>query len=116
MSKHTPGPWRIERGGKEHRKPDLHKRILAADGTDLLGNVEDPWYPNVPENEADWHLIAAAPDLLEACKAALTESMIYTGAIYETLQTSGLHTQLRDQLRAAIAKASGGSQPSAEAK
>jgi hypothetical protein len=59
---HTPGPWKLE---IEDR---YTFRILAADGTDLLGNIEDRWYPNVPESRDDQRLIAAAPDLLEALK------------------------------------------------
>ena len=88
---HTPGPWIVKRGaweftiGNESSKPSarLHDFMVA----------------KTPENsmhsEADAHLIAAAPDLLAACEAALS-----------TLRGSG-HLAVRE-LEAAIARAKGG--------
>jgi len=56
-STHTPGPWTIER---EHGD-----RVLRApDGTALMCDMQ--FYPWVPDSEADWNLIAAAPEMLEA--------------------------------------------------
>ena len=49
MSKHTPGPWRVNPGAKEVRGADWN--VIVADVTD----------------EQDARLIAAAPDLLAAC-------------------------------------------------
>lgn len=56
-AKHTPGPWRVsyERGTTQ---------ILTADNESIM--CDETYYPWVPKNDADWHLIAAAPDLLEA--------------------------------------------------
>lgn len=55
--KWTPGPWRVEaRHGCD--------QLIASDGAGLMGN--ETYYPWTPENMADWHLIAAAPDLYEA--------------------------------------------------
>lgn len=68
---HTPGPWRVEGDalrGWEHR-------VTAAtfDNRDMRLTVAD--IPNAynlakldPEVEANARLIAAAPDLLEACR------------------------------------------------
>ncbi len=56
MSKHTEGPWVF-------RKKDGNLELM-------MGNVcamsSENYYPWVPENPADWELMAAAPDLLEA--------------------------------------------------
>ena len=56
-AQHSPGPWRIsyERGTTQ---------IRTADNESIM--CDETYYPWVPEKEADWHLIAAAPDLLEA--------------------------------------------------
>lgn len=90
--KHTPGPWHvgINPGPMVY---DEHGEQIAdcrAVGYDNGGNM------------ANAALIAAAPDLLEACKTA--ENWL---GEYETGPDSGLHGLL-EQLRAAIAKASGG--------
>lgn len=62
MSKtaHTPGPWRVSfEGGTT--------QIRAANNESLM--CDETYYPWVPENYADWYLIAAAPDLLKALEA-----------------------------------------------
>jgi hypothetical protein len=75
-TEHTPGPWEF---------PDTDY-VLAAEGevTALVGKhgvkvLEIDWagfscesdphgaYPILSANEADWALIKAAPDLLDAC-------------------------------------------------
>ena len=76
MSKHTPGPWRAKRiyGGTYQ---------VTAAGSYLMSTTN---------NEANAYLIAAAPDLLKACKNA-----------FIVLESQG-HLQAR-QLQGAIAKA-----------
>lgn len=66
MTKHTPGPWRILR---ENVDGDVETQILSADGNSLMGDAR--YYPWVPAYEADWLLIAAAPELLEALRKAV---------------------------------------------
>lgn len=80
MSKHTPGPWQfvVENG----------ERKIIADGQATMCDTR--YYPWCPYNDADWRLIASAPDLLEACKAALSDDQPYI-----------------EKCRAAIAKATG---------
>lgn len=69
MSKHTPGPWYVNpettdrdisiyRKTKPHNNPEWVARVY---GTGTIGK------PN-PERVANAHLIAAAPELLEALK------------------------------------------------
>ena len=80
MSKHTPGPWQFATEGRE-------RKIIADRHTTMCDTFYYPW---CPDNDADWLLIAAAPDLLEACKAALSDDQPYI-----------------EKCRAAIAKATG---------
>ena len=66
MSKHTKGPWTAERGyddqGQIH--PTLH--TIWSEGTLLIART-----CFAPASEANARLIAAAPELLEACKRLL---------------------------------------------
>lgn len=90
-STHTPGPWRVsyERGTTQ---------IKAADNESLMCN--EAYYPWVPENDADWHLIASAPDLLVALERAIN-------FIENTESEMGERMECGDIARAAIAKARG---------
>lgn len=59
--KHTAGPWGVcegvERGSVVIASAHVDDAVVASVGQDL------------PECEANAHLIAAAPDLLDACRA-----------------------------------------------
>lgn len=76
MSGHAPGPWRVE-------KIDLHESgdhgtgiaVIAADGTVVCDN--QTYYPERldPKNAP---VIAAAPDLLKACKALKEQVEAYS--------------------------------------
>lgn len=67
-SKHTPGPWKthdnIGRKGELGIIADVAPCIIA-----IMGNAKE--WPR--EAEANARLIAAAPDLLKACKKILAE-------------------------------------------
>lgn len=82
MSKHTPGPWRV------------NYNCFGASGM----NVEIINEVKAEEVMANAHLIAAAPDLLEACKSAL--ALINISTDYAGMSTSR-------ELEAAIKKAKG---------
>ena len=84
MSKHTPGPWTY------HMNENYARIYLRGSGRiyPALGGDSLQGYCG----EANARLIAAAPDLLEACKVAL--GIIGFGAEH-------------DQISAAIAKATG---------
>jgi hypothetical protein len=61
------------------------------------------FYPSVPSNPADWHLIAAAPELLEAAQKIVGIYDSYGCGFYNQQEFSdGL-----EAARAAIAKAEG---------
>lgn len=92
---HTPGPWHIRKG------PD---RYIVADPEKVDGGIS--WvtvaraYPDAKEQDANARLIAAAPELLAACEAAL-RYLDYTDPM-------GVESQEeQDLLDAAIRKARG---------
>lgn len=73
---HTPGPWKIRYGG-----------IPDSDGFGIASDIGDPrivaecWPCGTTKDlrermMADAHLIAAAPDLLAACKAVLANEVL----------------------------------------
>ena len=88
--KHTPGPWRFDGHG-----------INGADGTRIakVSNT-NPYQSDGrtrdTEFDATSQLIAAAPELLLACKLAL-----------DAIEMDRHHPGYADALRAAIAKAEG---------
>ena len=62
-TKHTPGPWRLEEAdGAAY----VCMQVKALDGESLMG--DERYYPWVPSNIADWHLISAAPELFDALR------------------------------------------------
>lgn len=102
--KHTPGPWHWPRDSNYlcpvNPDPDLGavSEILYADGGyGFLGRSNAD---TLAELEADRRLIAAAPDLLEALQA-------YDAWADKTPPKDPELKALREQMRAAIAKATG---------
>jgi hypothetical protein len=86
-AKHTPGPWVVD------------GRTIYAECDRESFTVAGMPATNHATREADARLIAAAPELLAACEATLAQW--HSESITEQ---KSLHTQLR----AAIAKAKGG--------
>ena len=78
--KHTPGPWRFD-------GPTLKGPSYNIGGVNSHGTVE---------GKANAHLIAAAPELLEALEAAM-----------EWAEHCKLPTDIRVRMESAIAKAKG---------
>lgn len=89
MSSPTPGPWEVY----DSEVPGATYGIDAASGVAVV------WYGDNKHdgicNEADAHLIAAAPDLLEALSLFVTDVQPWTD------------TERKNIARAAIAKATG---------
>ncbi len=87
---HTPGPWRVGRttGGLL----GIWSRRSRADSPDVCSVASVP----DARDEANAHLMAAAPELLAACKRALEDDGRLQGATR------------RGDIRAAIAKAEAG--------
>jgi hypothetical protein len=95
--KHTPGKWKLERDGYNPYILDSSMLVRIADicrieGTGIKGSTE-----------GNAHLIAAAPELLEACKKALGVADL----LRMKIGYSGQKKVLCDILRAAISKAEG---------
>lgn len=111
-SKHTPGPWHIEKGSNtfcETWHVAHHSSVRAQTIADCgaivnqvyAGSLDNYVGERVNENhEANARLIAAAPELLEACKAVLYE--------HDMGEHPLLVNRLSDLVRGAINKATNG--------
>lgn len=95
MTKHTQWPWFYRRGDEWSHSVVTHHGELP-DGSLSCWTVADINKRREPEHEANARLIAAAPELLEAC--------IYLAEGIEACGVTGVYL---DQARAAIAKATG---------
>ena len=93
ISKHTPGPWERE---TEDSLYILHKleddNCIDVAQVYCLGVTEEEWKANA-------RLIAASPDLLEACKMAYDRLDLNNG--------EGEENEFIEQLNKAIIKAGG---------
>ena len=68
MSKNTPGPWSLNPEKDDHDIPVI--RVSGADGSSFAFIYENSRTGQL--NVDDARLIAAAPELLSACKASLS--------------------------------------------
>ena len=86
MTKHTPGPWRVGKGKYGYQ---IWQDVKKGFGNHWIANLK---CESCPADEVpNAHLIAAAPDLLEALECLLKAD----------------HDDVRAMARAAIAKARG---------
>ena len=107
MSKHTPGPWLINRESEDVIEGKLSIESVNAE-TQLsyfIAQVDE-----CKSQEANARLIAAAPELLEACETlfrwlAAEDNHNLMPDFYERIALCNL---AQEQARAAIAKAKGG--------
>lgn len=94
---HTPGPWKSSWNGRW---------LIQTGGGWLIAKV---WPPKArggfsPENvEANARLIAAAPELLEACRTALVELQNLALAMHPN--SNGCIARAVEAIKPAIAKA-----------
>lgn len=119
---HTPGPWTIRRGFSGWGMPRTHA-ILSDTAESAVALVESvtpyPLGPSVEERTidaqamADCHLIAAAPDLLEALRRVSVDLGCLAGWVmstHENAQHSILVEEALNSLdacRVVISKAEG---------
>jgi len=66
---HTPGPWRWV---PEPDYPWQYQDLMSASGEVVLSGEEAPDPSGIEISHADARLIAAAPELLEACETLAT--------------------------------------------
>ena len=114
MAQHTPGPWEVTHhkvGSKTlfgvrnqaFGAPNVFPGHLIEEGSGLpdwaRGTVLHSWST---DKEADARLIAAAPDLLAACKA------LYADVLALKHFDTEAGCALLDRVKVAIAKAEGG--------
>lgn len=96
MSSHTPGPWKIFEGwGSDKRRPVIVDCIQDVDGK-FVGNCICYAASTNPDIEANAQLIAAAPEMLSALKAAYQMTSCFEG---------GMSDAVNAQIKAAITKA-----------
>lgn len=95
---HTPGPWRVEINTEEDADWARKWPTIVADEYEVVGT--EGLYGDIETDIANARLIAAAPDLLEALKA-------YDQWADKTICTDQELKKIREQMRAAIAKATG---------
>lgn len=100
MSKHTAGPWAVLPATRV--RPALI--VGPTDDGDEIGTIREDDYLGGEEAAANARLIAAAPELLEACQsmdADLNDPGCWIGALMSP------NPKTVDLIRAAIAKATG---------
>ncbi len=115
---HTPGPWTLVKGTEGDREFEIAWAIQTEpmiDGQDMrpiaeisVDNEQIRVAIGNDDCEADGHLIAAAPDLLEACRVALriaTLCGIQSDGGQHAFRAMDERAQIEQQIKAAIAKA-----------
>jgi hypothetical protein len=65
---HTPGPWEYDTIEGQDENAYTYHVILDPNGDNLIGSCREIYNDLIAFNDADWHLVAAAPDMLEALK------------------------------------------------
>lgn len=99
-TKHTPGPWEWDEPSNWY---GTAARVMVREPYGKIAQVQlSGWKPRSMAI-ANARLIAAAPDLLAACEAALEACELEMQFILD-------NNKLRETLQAAIAKAKGGTQ------
>jgi hypothetical protein len=94
MSKHTKGPWEVDKIASMHVQSG--RRGVCSTGG-YSNNQECP-IKIEEENQANAHLIAAAPDMLEALEEVLN---------IKDYDTAEKCEEVREKARAIVAKARG---------
>lgn len=107
-TKHTPGPWRAL--PEECDKPYIRIRGTRLGGRYKVANVLTPVYDGVNQREAEEtranaRLIAAAPELLDACMAMIEWDDREQDHAVDFNARMDMCRAAFDKARAAIAKA-----------
>jgi hypothetical protein len=116
MSKaqHTPGPWTIRKDRFNVEIPEIGWRFMFSHSTNIADDAEIKASERGQREVANCFLVAAAPDLLAACKLGLSHvtelrEAWRTGALGEHDGQGGTRSnrnvEVESAFRAAIAKA-----------
>lgn len=105
-SAHTPGPWKVRQADR-NLGIEMERVVLRSGGSmmDWVATVPMHAISGTAERDANAHLIAAAPDLLNACEAMrqrITEAMDL-----ERISPAMALEEMSTIVEAAIAKARG---------
>lgn len=102
MTIHTPGPWRVDRDSLHVRRADGLGVAQALMGGVYINSLDGgtKWYRPIEEATANAHLIAAAPDLLEALHGAL--EVLVADAERLGLDPHEHHHVIRDAMEKAL--------------
>ena len=112
MSKHTPGPWKSRASGAR----SASFSVIAEMDERLVASVPPRFHgPGDSDGQANARLIAAAPDLLEACALTINRvcQLCYLGVAFVSIGThqvpdGGITPCQAVYLRSVVAKATGG--------
>ncbi|RSE90774.1 hypothetical protein [Achromobacter aegrifaciens] len=102
-TKHTPGPWEID---GEYVQQVGQTGLAICDVMNMDVGGDKGWYSG-PITQANKHLIAAAPELLDACMAMLEWDDREQDHAVDFYARMDLCRTAFDKARAAIAKAKG---------
>ena len=107
MSKHTPGPWWLGRDPSHFGS--LTSITGGSDSTGGIRSVAEVGGLDIDEAEANARLIAAAPDMLEACQSFIARWETLSSESANMMERRDLDNLARSAtaIRAAIAKAEG---------
>ena len=119
MSKHTPGPWEFQLDQPRRNEYPWfsinasNRRIASTEQFPCEGLWPCDALKSPEESEANAKLIAAAPELLEACRIALdtiSKIAIETGDVYwinPPYQAAAVHESVVQRLHVVIHDATG---------
>ena len=100
MSEHTAGPWKVDPSAAEQRGMGgerIYKVVTDRRNGTPNGLIADvsAWWVDTESAKANARLIAAAPELLEACEALEASPYLFEG------DDLGLLNQVRDAIDSA---------------
>lgn len=112
--KHTPGPWKYKFYGRKNSVDVFSGKGEERKFICQVGYVQDELYrAHRDDGKSNLYLIAAAPDLLEACEWALLliENGNFKNGVLDQTETIDegevKARQIYDQIRLTVAKAKG---------
>jgi hypothetical protein len=113
MIEHTPGPWEVDYGGSVGHVKSLANRESGKTPTVARYDIFPAGSALALRQKANANLIAAAPDLLNACRAAFDAIMKHCAQTGDVIwidpphQLAFVHESVCERLRNVIAKAEG---------